>query len=98
MHCNHDSPHSNACARISQTRTTHKCLYSFNKSSLFHVMPPDLLADFGIEPNTFMNDIYFTHCTQAGHTDDVIQSYFKCGGVCMGGCVLKHGGRFAITA
>lgn len=69
----------------------------FLSNLCIHVMPPDSIADFGIEPNTFMNDIYFTHCTQAGHTDDVIQSYFKWVDVCGGG-VLKHGGRFAITA
>lgn len=51
-------------------------------------MPPDSIADFGIEPNTFINDIYFTHCTQAGHTDDVIQSYFKWVAV----CVCVYGG------
>lgn len=83
MHCTYDNPHNNTCARISQTRTKNKCLYCSNKSSLFHVMPRDSIVDFGIKPNTFMNDIYFMLCTQAGHTDDVIQSYFKCVGVCL---------------
>lgn len=55
-------------------------------------MSPDSIADFGIKSNTFMNDIDFTRCTQAGHTDDVIQRYFKCVGVCPGVCLNTEAG------
>lgn len=57
-------------------------------------MPPDSIADFGMKPNTFMNDICFTHCTQAGLTDDAIQSYFKCVGVCVGVCLNMEAGLY----